>query len=515
MNKSQKRFMPKMGARGPALRPPPGRLSGLKSNYGPTPPQSQSRPNSEPNTNSQFNPADLVGVNPADLKLEHGKTQETMDNVVDPSSEANQANSQPLAQVDKNALTPQLSALNEFIKPSISFKESQSSEGLETNELPPVNRPEAPPGYEYVIPEDLPRLKALERKRKQEFERELIEEMRNVFHARERAHLMQQDQLNFDEADIRAQAKSEMMDFAQLKQAVGNEVKGFRERIEEEQSKQLIDVEQFTMGTLCKDIPVGDKNDSFDDYELARINRRRDTIRVFRAKMWSRRMYTPKEAEQQQLKEAYKKYRGERQSRSGKIKEEQILKMSELDSPEPEGSLPQASIEIQANGDISLVGTQFDRHKHNRAQENTQQERLEIDPTEQVINSHSFTTKERPDRWSSEETDKFYNALSAWGTDFNLISHLFPLRSRNQIKTKFKYEERKNPMRVQMHLVTRRKVNIDSYAKVSDVDIREIDSIESEIESVRKEHLDQMKLGEALKQQAKMEDDQRNFSQMK
>ncbi|KNC29050.1 hypothetical protein FF38_03281, partial [Lucilia cuprina] len=204
------------------------------------------------------------------------------------------------------------------------------------------------------------------------------------------------------------------MNFIQLKQAVGNEVKNLREKIENESCKQLIDVEQFTMGSLCRDIPVGDKNENFDDYELARINRRRDTLRVFRAKMWSRKMYTPKQEEQQQLREAYKKYRGERQTRNGKIKEEQIMKMSELDNNEIDANnLPQAAIEIQANGDISLVGTQFDRHKHNMSLSSAKsQSKFEIDPTEQVINSHSFTTKERPDRDIGESQEKYDSLIS-------------------------------------------------------------------------------------------------------
>ncbi len=42
--------------------------------------------------------------------------------------------------------------------------------------------------------------------------------------------------------------------------------------------------------------------------------------------------------------------------------------------------------------------------------------------------------KERAEKWSAEETEKFYKALQLVGTDFSIISNLLPGRSRKQIK---------------------------------------------------------------------------------
>ncbi|OUC44529.1 brix domain protein [Trichinella nativa] len=47
-------------------------------------------------------------------------------------------------------------------------------------------------------------------------------------------------------------------------------------------------------------------------------------------------------------------------------------------------------------------------------------------------------------RWSQEDTNKFYELLAAMGTDFDLMSHCFPGFSRNELKRKFQYEDRKN-----------------------------------------------------------------------
>lgn len=47
-------------------------------------------------------------------------------------------------------------------------------------------------------------------------------------------------------------------------------------------------------------------------------------------------------------------------------------------------------------------------------------------------------------KWTSEETAKFHKALNSFGTDFSLMSKLFPKRTRHELKLKFKREERFN-----------------------------------------------------------------------
>ncbi|KAL1231254.1 Transcription factor TFIIIB component B'' [Trichinella pseudospiralis] len=55
-------------------------------------------------------------------------------------------------------------------------------------------------------------------------------------------------------------------------------------------------------------------------------------------------------------------------------------------------------------------------------------------------------------RWSQEDTNKFYELLTTMGTDFDLMSHCFPGFSRNELKKKFQYEDRKNRERVELAL---------------------------------------------------------------
>jgi transcription factor TFIIIB component B'' len=48
-------------------------------------------------------------------------------------------------------------------------------------------------------------------------------------------------------------------------------------------------------------------------------------------------------------------------------------------------------------------------------------------------------------RWTRDLTDLFYDGLKSFGTDFQMISQMFPGFTRRSIKTKFTREERENP----------------------------------------------------------------------
>lgn len=65
-----------------------------------------------------------------------------------------------------------------------------------------------------------------------------------------------------------------------------------------------------------------------------------------------------------------------------------------------------------------------------------------------LTTSNSFKNINHSEKWTEDETEKFYRALEIFGTDFSLISRLFPKRNRNQIKNKFLKEERISKTRV-------------------------------------------------------------------
>ncbi|CAO2649365.1 Nn.00g067500.m01.CDS01 [Neocucurbitaria sp. VM-36] len=61
-------------------------------------------------------------------------------------------------------------------------------------------------------------------------------------------------------------------------------------------------------------------------------------------------------------------------------------------------------------------------------------------------------------RWNRDSTDLFYQGLKSFGTDFQMISHMFPGSTRRSIKTKFTREERENPERIREALQGRSEI---------------------------------------------------------
>lgn len=89
--------------------------------------------------------------------------------------------------------------------------------------------------------------------------------------------------------------------------------------------------------------------------------------------------------------------------------------------------------------------------------------------------------KSKSDPWSEDETDRFYEALKNWGTDFMIISQLFPPKTRAQIKKKFNREERIDPERVTAALLGKDPVRMDlnAYALAANLDVAEFNKFDS------------------------------------
>lgn len=85
--------------------------------------------------------------------------------------------------------------------------------------------------------------------------------------------------------------------------------------------------------------------------------------------------------------------------------------------------------------------------------------------------------KRKSDPWSEEETDRFYDCLATFGTDFFIISTLFTPKTRRQIKAKFTREEKLDPKRINDALLgrkgTRPTLNLENYAREVGRDVSE------------------------------------------
>ncbi|KAI5303544.1 Transcription factor TFIIIB component B, partial [Ascosphaera atra] len=121
------------------------------------------------------------------------------------------------------------------------------------------------------------------------------------------------------------------------------------------------------------------------------------------------------------------------------------------DRPSSSGAGPGFRI---VNGEIVIdnESLQIDRQADAARDAGELEEVVESDLTRR-INYASFGKRTKAESWDEALTDLFYRGLRMFGTDFMMISKMFPGRNRRQIKLKFSNEERKNPLRIKETLL--------------------------------------------------------------
>ena len=97
------------------------------------------------------------------------------------------------------------------------------------------------------------------------------------------------------------------------------------------------------------------------------------------------------------------------------------------------------------------------RHDALHATDNTPYTTVEESKDNQVVNARSFSKAlKTPGKWSQGDTERFYQALAKFGTDFERIKVMeFPRLHRRHVKNKFHKEEKVNPERVTRALFRR------------------------------------------------------------
>jgi len=104
---------------------------------------------------------------------------------------------------------------------------------------------------------------------------------------------------------------------------------------------------------------------------------------------------------------------------------------------------------------------QVDRHARALAEAGDMVEVEVNDFTRHTTTATYLRRTMKPGQWSDEDTEKFFHALSMFGTDFDTISRMFKDKTRKHVKLKFNREERANPQRIQAALVGQKTVSID------------------------------------------------------
>lgn len=129
-------------------------------------------------------------------------------------------------------------------------------------------------------------------------------------------------------------------------------------------------------------------------------------------------------------------------------------------------------------------------------------------PFENIVNSATYGRQRYTDKWDDLEIQKFYQALSQWGTDFALIAQMFPYRTRRQVKAKFILEEKKRPALVELALSRKLGNNfvLQNYEAESNKKFGTLSEFNEKIKQLKREHEQNLKELSIAKEKAREED---------
>jgi transcription factor TFIIIB component B'' len=114
-------------------------------------------------------------------------------------------------------------------------------------------------------------------------------------------------------------------------------------------------------------------------------------------------------------------------------------------------------------------------------------------------------------RWTKDLTDLFYEGLEHFGTDFQMISHMFPGSTRRSIKLKFTREERDDPQRVRdaLHGSSTIDTHWDSFMQVSTMEEQQF----ADADAVKREMAEHEAIMREKINAAKAEAEERKYQQ--
>lgn len=145
------------------------------------------------------------------------------------------------------------------------------------------------------------------------------------------------------------------------------------------------------------------------------------------------------------------------------------------------------------NGEIVLdaASLQVDRHA-DAARDAGELEDVVETSLSRKINQASYGKRSKTESWDEEMTDLFYRGLRIFGTNFMMISKLFPGRSRRQIKLKFNNEERRDPERIKQTLLgPSETIDIATFSEMTNTTYADPKVIQRELDEERKRIEDQ------------------------
>lgn len=144
---------------------------------------------------------------------------------------------------------------------------------------------------------------------------------------------------------------------------------------------------------------------------------------------------------------------------------------------------------VIVNGQIQIDETslEIDRHAAAAAERNAEQlESIEETEMSRKINSATWLKRDKSGGWNELLTERFYDGLRMFGTDFEMISKMFPGRTRHKIKLKFCKEEKLNHARIKATLLGEKlAVDLPEYEKLAGTEFDDPEELEKDLEEDR------------------------------
>ncbi|KAF6223500.1 hypothetical protein HO133_000343 [Letharia lupina] len=144
---------------------------------------------------------------------------------------------------------------------------------------------------------------------------------------------------------------------------------------------------------------------------------------------------------------------------------------------------------IIVNGQIQIDETSLEIDRHAAAALERNVEQLDaVDETDMTrkINSATWLKRDQSGGWNEMLTERFYDGLRMFGTDFEMLSKMFPGRTRHKIKLKFCKEEKINGDRIKATLLGEKlAVDLPELEKMAGTEFDDPEELEKDLEEDR------------------------------
>ncbi|EOA16282.1 hypothetical protein CARUB_v10004429mg [Capsella rubella] len=127
---------------------------------------------------------------------------------------------------------------------------------------------------------------------------------------------------------------------------------------------------------------------------------------------------------------------------------------------EAKGGVVPPTQESTMNASGSQYSSQGFDEEDDFGMESSEYQETNVVKPDSPVNYQTYMNKTSRTRWSKEDTEIFYQGLREFGSNLSFIQRLFPNRTREQMKLKFKLEERRYPLKINDALSSRPEVLI-------------------------------------------------------